>query len=50
MARALEMFIIEGISTSIPVHQKIAADPDFQAGQFDTRFLTRFSSNGSGSS
>jgi acetyl-CoA carboxylase biotin carboxylase subunit len=50
MTRALEMFIIEGISTSIPVHQKIAADPDFQAGKFDTRFLTRFSSNGSGSS
>lgn len=50
MARALDMFIIEGISTSIPVHQKIAADPDFQAGNFDTRFLTRFSTNGSGSS
>ncbi len=48
MARALEMFVIEGISTSIPVHQKIAADPDFRAGKFDTRFLERFSSNGSG--
>ena len=40
MTRALEMFIIEGISTSIPVHQKIMADPDFQAGNFDTHFLT----------
>jgi acetyl-CoA carboxylase biotin carboxylase subunit len=50
MSRALEMFIIEGISTSIPVHQKIAADPDFRAGNFDTRFLTRFALNGSGSS
>ncbi len=50
MTRALEMFVIEGISTSIPVHQKIAADPDFQAGNFDTRFLNRFSSNnGTGS-
>jgi len=46
MSRALEMFIIEGISTSIPVHQKIMADPDFQAGNFDTHFLERFSRNG----
>jgi acetyl-CoA carboxylase biotin carboxylase subunit len=46
MSRALEMFIIEGISTSIPVHQKIMADPDFQAGNFDTNFLSRFARNG----
>jgi len=48
MRRALEMFIIEGISTSVPVHQKIMADPDFQAGNFDTHFLSRFSRNGQG--
>jgi len=46
MSRALEMFIIEGISTTIPVHQKIMADPDFQAGHFDTHFLERYSRNG----
>ncbi len=46
MARALEMFIVEGISTSIPVHEKIMADLDFRAGKFDTNFLTRFSPNG----
>ena len=46
MSRALEMFIIEGISTSIPVHQKIMADPDFQAGNFDTHFLSRYARNG----
>jgi acetyl-CoA carboxylase biotin carboxylase subunit len=46
MARALEMFIIEGISTSIPIHEKIMADPDFRAGNFDTHFLKRFSPNG----
>jgi acetyl-CoA carboxylase biotin carboxylase subunit len=45
MARALEMFIIEGISTCIPVHQKIMADPDFRAGKFDTHFLRRFIKN-----
>jgi len=46
MARALEMFVVEGISTSIPIHEKIMADPDFRAGRFDTRFLTRFVPNG----
>jgi acetyl-CoA carboxylase biotin carboxylase subunit len=48
MARALEMFIVEGVSTSIPIHEKIMADPDFRAGKFDTRFLARFSPNGAG--
>jgi acetyl-CoA carboxylase biotin carboxylase subunit len=48
MARALEMFIVEGVSTSIPIHEKIMADPDFRAGNFDTRFLARFSPNGAG--
>lgn len=48
MARALEMFIVEGISTSIPIHEKIMADPDFRAGKFDTSFLTRFAPNGAG--
>ncbi len=46
MSRALEMFIIEGISTSIPVQQKIMADADFKAGNFDTHFLERFAKNG----
>ncbi len=42
MARALEMFIVEGIYTSIPLHRRIIADPDFQAGNFDTKFMERF--------
>ncbi len=42
MARSLEMFVVEGISTSIPIHQKILADPDFLAGNYDTRFMDRF--------
>jgi acetyl-CoA carboxylase, biotin carboxylase subunit len=49
MTRALEMFIIEGIPTSIKVHEKIMADPDFRAGVFDTGFLQRFSPNGANS-
>ena len=42
MRRALEMFIVEGIYTSIPLHLKILADEDFQAGRFDTNFIKRF--------
>ena len=47
MARALDMFIVEGISTSISVHQKIMADPEFRAGRFDTGYLRKFMPNGS---
>jgi acetyl-CoA carboxylase, biotin carboxylase subunit len=42
MARALEMFIVEGIYTTIPLHRKILADPEFRAGKFDTGFIERF--------
>ena len=48
MSRALEMFIVGGISTSIPIHEKIMADPDFRAGKFDTGFVARFAPNGAG--
>jgi len=41
MRRALEMFVIEGIKTSLPLHQRIFADPDFAAGKFDTHFIER---------
>jgi acetyl-CoA carboxylase biotin carboxylase subunit len=41
MTRALDMFVVEGIYTSIPLHQKILAHPDFQAGRLDTTFLYR---------
>ena len=43
MQRAQGMFIVEGIHTSIPMHLRILADPDFQAGKFDTNFIKRFS-------
>ena len=36
------MFVVEGIHTSIPLHQRILADADFQAGRFDTNFIKRF--------
>ncbi len=42
MQRALSMFVVEGIHTSIPLHQKILADADFVAGTFDTNFIKRY--------
>jgi acetyl-CoA carboxylase biotin carboxylase subunit len=41
MKRALEMFAIEGIKTSIPLHRRILAHPDFAAGKFDTHFIEK---------
>ena len=46
MSRALEMFIVEGIYTTIPLHRRILADPDFRAGKFDTGFIERFLADG----
>ena len=36
------MFIVEGIHTSIPLAPAIFADPEFRAGNFDTKFMERF--------
>jgi acetyl-CoA carboxylase, biotin carboxylase subunit len=40
MRRALDMFVVEGIYTTIPLHRRIMQDPDFIAGKFDTSFLS----------
>jgi acetyl-CoA carboxylase biotin carboxylase subunit len=42
MRRTLGMTVIEGIKTTLPLHLKILADPDFNAGKFDTAFMARF--------
>ena len=42
MRRTLEMTVIEGIKTSIPMHLKILADPDFVAGRLSTAFMERY--------
>jgi acetyl-CoA carboxylase, biotin carboxylase subunit len=42
MRRTLDMTVIEGIKTSVPLHQKIIAEPDFQAGRLSTGFMDRF--------
>ena len=41
MKRALEMFVIEGIKTSIPLQRRILADADFATGKFDTHFIEK---------
>jgi len=42
MERALSQFIVQGIETSISLHQRIFADPGFRAGEFDTKFMENF--------
>ena len=42
MKRALDLFIVEGIHTSIPLHKRILNEPDFVAGNFDTNFIKRW--------
>jgi acetyl-CoA carboxylase biotin carboxylase subunit len=42
MRRTLEMTVIEGIKTSIPLHIKILSDPDFVAGRLHTGFMDRY--------
>ena len=41
MKRALDMFVVEGIYTSIPLQKKIMHDEDFAAGLMDTTFIAR---------
>ncbi len=40
--RALDLFVIEGVKTSIPMHRRILDDPDFQVGRLSTQFMERF--------
>jgi acetyl-CoA carboxylase biotin carboxylase subunit len=42
MRRTLEMTVIEGIKTTIPLHLRILSDPEFVAGKLSTAFMDRF--------
>ncbi|MCH1478782.1 MAG: acetyl-CoA carboxylase biotin carboxylase subunit [Crocinitomicaceae bacterium] len=42
MKRALGEYIIEGVKTTIPFHQKLMEDPDFVKGNFTTKFMEIF--------
>lgn len=39
MERALDEFIVEGVKTTVPFHQRLMRNPDFRAGNFHTGFL-----------
>jgi acetyl-CoA carboxylase biotin carboxylase subunit len=42
MRRSLEMTVIEGIKTTVPLHLRILAEQDFRAGRLNTSFMDRF--------
>jgi acetyl-CoA carboxylase biotin carboxylase subunit len=42
LRRALEEYVIGGIETTIPLHQRLAAAPEFIDGAYDVHWLERF--------
>jgi len=46
MERALGQFVVQGIETSVSLHQAIFADAGFRDGEFDTKFMERFLARG----
>ena len=42
MERALDEFVIEGIKTTIPFHQKLMKDEQFRKGVYTTKFMESF--------
>lgn len=42
MKRALDEFVIEGVETTIPFHQKMMEHPDFISGNYTTKFMESF--------
>jgi acetyl-CoA carboxylase biotin carboxylase subunit len=41
MSRALDMYVVEGIDTTIPLHRRIINHPDFARGEYGTSFLEK---------
>jgi acetyl-CoA carboxylase biotin carboxylase subunit len=39
LKRALEEFVIQGVTTTIPLHQKLIEDPEFQSGDYTIKWL-----------
>ena len=42
LRRALEEYVIDGIETTIPLHQRLASAAEFIDGDFDVHWLSRF--------
>jgi acetyl-CoA carboxylase biotin carboxylase subunit len=48
LRRALEEFVIEGMKTTIPLHQKLINEPDFLAGNYTIKWLEEWLARESG--
>jgi acetyl-CoA carboxylase biotin carboxylase subunit len=48
LERALSEFVVKGIKTSIPFHQKVVRHPVFKEGRYDTGFIDAHMDGGSG--
>ena len=42
LKRALEEFVVEGMKTTVPLHQRIVRDPAFLAGDYTIKWLERW--------
>jgi len=42
MKRALDEFVIEGVKTTIPFHRQLMDDPDYNSGNYTTKFMEDF--------
>ncbi|MFW2831037.1 acetyl-CoA carboxylase biotin carboxylase subunit [Sphingomonas sp. ID0503] len=42
LRRALEEFVVDGVKTTIPLHQKLLDDPEFQAGEYTIKWLEQW--------
>ena len=42
LRRALEEFVVEGMKTTIPLHQKLVRDPEFLAGDYTIKWLEQW--------
>jgi len=42
MQRALDEFIVEGISTTIPLHKQILSEENFRSGNINTSYIEQF--------
>jgi acetyl-CoA carboxylase, biotin carboxylase subunit len=42
LRRSLAEFAVVGIKTTLPLHERIVADPSFEAGDYDIHWLERF--------
>jgi acetyl-CoA carboxylase biotin carboxylase subunit len=46
LRRALDEMVVDGIETTLPLHRRIAEDPEFQAGDYTIHWLERFVARG----